>query len=137
VIVVADTGPLYALADRDDAWHRRVAEWWGSEGHAVVVPVTVIPEVTYLLGSRIGAKAEDLFVRSLADGELTVEPLESEDIARAADLMRAYADLALGFTDASVIAIAERLMTRKILTTDRRHFGVVRPRHVKALTLLP
>ncbi len=34
-------------------------------------------------------------------------------------------------------AIAERLGLTDVATLDRRHFTVVRPRHVDALTLLP
>lgn len=54
-----------------------------------------------------------------------------------AELAERYADLGLGGTDASVVAIAERLGIDKIATLDRRHFSVVRPRHVEAFTLLP
>jgi len=43
----------------------------------------------------------------------------------------------LGTTDASVIALAERLEITEIATLDRRHFTAVRPRHVEAFTLLP
>jgi predicted nucleic acid-binding protein len=43
----------------------------------------------------------------------------------------------LGATDASVIALAERLGIGTIATLDRRHFTVVRPRHVGAFTPLP
>jgi hypothetical protein len=46
-------------------------------------------------------------------------------------------DLPLGTTDASVVAVAERLGVSEIATLDRRHFTVVRPRHVKAFTVLP
>lgn len=59
------------------------------------------------------------------------------DIARMADLAERYADLRLGGTDASLIAIAERLGIDRIATFDRRHFTVVRPAHVEAFTLLP
>jgi predicted nucleic acid-binding protein len=103
----------------------------------VAVPVTVVPEVTYLLGRRLGARAEEAFVRSLAQGELRVEPVADDDWSRIADLMVAYRDLPLGFVDASVVAQAERLGVTTILTTDRRHFGVVRPRHVERLILGP
>jgi len=48
-----------------------------------------------------------------------------------------YADFPLGGSDASVIAIAERLSITTIMTTDRRHFAAVRPSHVEAFTLLP
>jgi predicted nucleic acid-binding protein len=90
-----------------------------------------------LLQTRIGAKAEQAFIRAVAAGEFTIEQIEPEDYERIAALTDAYADLPLGFTDASVIAVAERLGTRDVLTTDRRHFGVVRPAHVRALRLLP
>lgn len=53
------------------------------------------------------------------------------------ELVEQYADLPLGTTDASVIALAERLDINEIATLDRRHFTVVRPRHVDAFTLLP
>lgn len=135
--VIADTGPLYALVDSDDAWHQRVVAWWRGARREIVVPVCVLPEVTYLLQTRIGPAAEEAFVRSLVVGELAVEPLEEADIARAAILMRQYADLPLGFVDATVVVAAERLEAREVLTSDRRHFTVVRPRHTRALSLVP
>ena len=51
--------------------------------------------------------------------------------------MSRYGDLPLGTTDATVVALAERLGVHEVATLDRRHFSVVRPRHVQALTLLP
>jgi uncharacterized protein len=43
----------------------------------------------------------------------------------------------IGFVDASVVAVTERLRVRVVATTDRRHFGAVRPRRVAALELVP
>ena len=54
-----------------------------------------------------------------------------------ADLVNTYESLPLGTTDASVVAVIERLGLTDVETLDRRHFTVVRPRHVDALTLLP
>ncbi|HXT16395.1 MAG TPA: PIN domain-containing protein [Gemmatimonadaceae bacterium] len=135
--VVADTGAIYALIDASDAWHDDVTAWWAAAVDDIVLPVTIVPEVAYLLQRRIGAVAEEAFVRSIADAELVVEPLLDEDMPRIADIMRGYRDLPLGFVDASVIAVAERLGTRDVLTTDRRHFAVVRPGHARSLALLP
>lgn len=134
---VADTGPLYALIDQADSWHARVVAWWGAEARHVVIPVTVLPEVCFLLQTRIGPVAEQAFMRAVAAGEFTTEPLEVEDIARATALMQEYGALPLGFVDATVLATAERLGAREILTTDRRHFGVVRPLHRRTVTLVP
>ena len=54
-----------------------------------------------------------------------------------ADLAERYADLRLGGTDASLVAIAERLDIERIAAFDRRHFTVVRPAHIDAFVLLP
>jgi predicted nucleic acid-binding protein len=53
-----------------------------------------------------------------------------------ADLVVTYASLPLGTTDASVIAVTERLNLSEVATLDRRHFTVVRPHHMDALTLV-
>jgi uncharacterized protein len=54
-----------------------------------------------------------------------------------AELVDTYAGLRLGGVDASVVAVAERLNVATVATLNRRDFMVVRPRHVKALTLIP
>ena len=135
--IIADTGPLYALVDSDDAWHERVKDWWIANREGIIVPVTVLPEVAYLLNTRISKDAEAAFIRAVVDGELEIEPLESADIVRAEAVLRKYSDLNPGFVDATVVAIAERLDAIQILTTDRRHFGAMRPAHASAFQLLP
>jgi uncharacterized protein len=123
--------------DRDDAWHSRVRAWWARSRDDVLVPVVVLPEVAYLLGRRIGADAEVAFARAVSDGEFVLEGLAAEDVERAAELMGIYIDTPLGFVDACVVAAAERLDIVSVLTVDRRHFSLVRPRHVPSLRLLP
>jgi len=59
------------------------------------------------------------------------------DVARMAELAERYADLGLGGTDASLVALAERLGLTTLATFDRRHFTVVRPAHTPSFTLLP
>jgi hypothetical protein len=53
--------------------------------------------------------------------------LTTADIARMADLTERYADLRLGGTDASLVAIAERRAIRRIATFDRRHWWSALP----------
>jgi predicted nucleic acid-binding protein len=133
--VLVDTGILYAVADAGDSWHQRVRSWLEDTAEPLVVPVTVIPEVTYLLAARLGAAAERAFVASLAAGELGLEQVGRVDVQRCRVLLDEYQQI--GFVDASVVAVAERLHVHVLATTDRRHFGAVRPRHVGALTLVP
>lgn len=56
---------------------------------------------------------------------------------RIAELVARYHDLPLGTVDASVIAAAEPRAETVIATIDRRHFTLVRPKHVEAFTLVP
>ena len=42
-----------------------------------------------------------------------------------------------GRTDASVVAVAERLEQTVVATLDRRHFSVVRSPHVAGFELVP
>ena len=135
--VLADTGALYALVDRDDAWHERVRGWWEHTTEEVLVPGLVLPEIAYLLQRRIGAHAELDFFQAVVAGDFTIEPLVPEDIARAAELMAIYGDTPLGFVDASISAAAERLGIVTLVTTDRRRFSLIRPRHSSAFRLLP
>jgi hypothetical protein len=76
-----------------------------------------------------GARAEALFLRSLADGDFIPKKSKPIDYQRIAGLIERYTDLPLGATDASVIALAEPLKVREVATLDRRHVSIVRPRH--------
>ncbi len=135
MLAVADTGPLYAVADADDADHERSLEVFRRAELRPIFPALVVAEVTYLIGSRLGAAAEAKFLRGL--GEFDVDCPTSEDWLRIAKLVERYADFPLGGVDASVVALAERLDTEVLITLDRRHFGAVKPRHRAAFRLLP
>lgn len=101
-----------------------------------MVPMLVVTEVTYLLGSRLGVEPEVRFLGDLAAGNLIPEPVVAADWLRIAELVARYADLPLGTVDASVISAAERLGATEIATLDRRHFTVVRPA-TRSFQLLP
>ena len=97
----------------------------------------MVAEAAYLIGRQFGPAGEARFFRSIAVGEISVEPLTGTDLARIAELVETYADMRLGGADASVVAIAERLGETVIAALERRHFGVVRPAHATAFELIP
>ncbi len=139
-MIVCDTGPLVAAALSNDADHTACVRLFNdmhAAGRDLLVPATVTAEVGYLLAQEAGARVESLFLRSLAEGDFAAVDLTAADYARMAELVDTYGDLPLGTTDASVIAVAERLKLTDVATLDRRHFTVVRPSHVNSLTLLP
>jgi predicted nucleic acid-binding protein len=134
MLAIVDSGPLYAAADTDDDDHDRSLAVLQRPDLDLVVPALVVAEVTYLVGRRLGADAESRFLAGLSS--VDVEPPRADDWDRMAELVRDYADFPLGGTDASVVALAERLDTDVVITLDHRHFAAVRPRH-RPLRLLP
>ena len=135
-MLVVDTSVLLAAADNADPDHNRCVQAIDGSG-LLVTTALVIAETAYLIGRQISAAAEAGFFRAVAAGELQIETLTSADARRIAELIETYADLGLGGTDASLIAVAERFGATRIATLDRRHFGVVRPNHTAAFELIP
>ena len=134
-LAVVDAGPLYATADTDDQDHQACRQALARADLRLVVPALVIAEATYFVGRRLGAAAESAFLRGV--GELDIEGPSRADFIRIAELVEQYADFPLGGTDASVIALAERLDAPIVLTLDRRHFAAVVPRHRETFELIP
>jgi len=130
-------GILYALADRKDEWHGPSVLFVSESTGRLLVPSSVIPEACYLINRFLGQDAEIALVKAFINRELTIEHFTAPDLVRGADLMKKYKDSNIGWVDASIIAIAERLKITRILTTDRRRFGAIRPQHCKELELLP
>jgi predicted nucleic acid-binding protein len=77
------------------------------------------------------------FLEDVLEGAYRVQPPTLGDLRRCRELQERYADLRLGVVDASVVALLERMREDTVATLDHRHFAVVRPAHVEALTLLP
>lgn len=135
MLVVIDTGPLYAAVDEDDADHIPYRTALELPGLRLIIPTMVVAEATYLIATRRGHDVEATFLRSLA--RMHLEAPAADDWQRIADLVGQYGDFPLGGTDASVVAVAERLNIETIVTLDDQHFRTVRPRHRRAFTLLP
>jgi|ERR1700685_3759994 hypothetical protein len=134
---IADSGALYGLYNRRDLHHRALRAAIVHEPGAILVPAAILSEVDYLLAAKLGIKAELDFLDDVLDGAFTLEPFTLADLRRSRELIDQYSALDIGLADAAVIAAAERVGTRRILTVDERHFRVVRAADGKPFTLLP
>jgi hypothetical protein len=135
--LVLDTGPILAALDADDPAHARCAALLDETDEPLVVVAPTLVEVDYWIRKRLQPRVWSIFVEDVARGAYRLEHLTGEDLARVAELQADYVDLDLGMVDAAVIAVCEKLGESKVATLDRRHFGVVRPRHCERLRLLP
>jgi predicted nucleic acid-binding protein len=137
VALILDAGPLFASLDRRDADHRICRSLIESATETLIIPGPVLPEVDYLISSRLHPGVLVSFLQDITGGAFQIVELEPPDYPRVLELCERYADSDIGFVDAAVLAILERLNESKLATLDQRHFGILRPRHVESLTLLP
>ena len=135
--LVLDTGVLYATLDRADVHHASCRALIENTDEPLLVPAPVLVEVDYWIHERLNPGVLVAFLDDVAHGAYCVESLELDDYHRVRDLCDRYSDSNIGFVDAAVLAVVERLREPKLATIDHRHFGMLRPRHIDALTLLP
>lgn len=135
--LIVDTGPLFAAYDRRDNYHARCRALFAETDEELLIPAPVVVEFDWMCETRNVRQGPLILLRDILAGAYTVVNLTAEDHARCLEVLERYADAEIGFIDASVLAVTERLKEPKLATTDVKHFRMLRPKHVKALHLLP
>ena len=135
--LILDTGPLYASLDRSDADYAACRKLIEEVDEPLVIPAPVLVEVDYWVHARLHPGVLVALLDDVIAGSYRVEDLQLENYRRIREICDRYADADVGFVDAAVLAIVERLNEPKLATLDNRHFRVLRPRHVDALRLVP
>lgn len=136
-VLIVDTGPLLATADRSDPDHAVCLALLEAHPGPLLTTPLVATEAGWLIRRELGTPAETAFYTSIVNGEIHIETLVTQDWARIAELVDTYSDLGLDAADASIVAIAERHHQTTIATLDHRDFRVVRPDHCDAFELIP
>jgi uncharacterized protein len=134
---VADTSFLYAVIDRRSKQHTQAVEFYDKYPGLIIVPLVVVPELTYLLHELGGAMLVVNTVRGLYESQVTLLELSTEDYQRGAAILEKYSDTRIDFVDACVMAVAEHLKVTRVLTFDHRDFGIFQPQHIKRFELIP
>lgn len=135
--LIVDAGALYAQADADEPQHAAVAAVLQAERDTLVTSQVVVAEADYLILRRLGIDVELKFLDDLAAATYVVDALAPSELSIARDVVARYRDLELGLADASLVVIANRWQTRRILTLDERAFRAVTPLQGGAFEVLP
>lgn len=135
-MLIVDTSVLFEARSRNEAHYGACRDLLRSE-ERLIVPAPVVAETCWMLRSRLGTKHEVAFLDALIDGAFEVVDLVRADYTRATDLVNTYENLSLGFVDAAIVAVAERMGATRVATLNHRDFAIVRPSHVPRLELLP
>lgn len=135
--MIVDTSGLLAFFNDKEPAHAAVKQVVEGTSDSLVISPFVVAEVDYLVATRHGVDAELAVLRQLSSGAFEHADMTADDISRATRIIERYRDQEIGITDASLVVLAARYKTRKILTLDHRHFTILRPARGHAFTLLP
>jgi len=136
-VVICDTSGLIAYFDASDAHHRPVSAAIEEDLGPFVVSPYVLAELDYLLATRRGVPAELAVLDELSGGGWELPDFGAVDLRRARDIIERYHHQNIGLADASLVILADRYQTPRILTLDTRHFAVLRTVGGKRFTVLP
>ena len=123
--MLADTGPLYAAADPDDAHHkrsRRELRRLADENYEIIVAYPTLLEAYTLVLFRLGETAAMRWLEEMA-GAALVNP-SADDYRQAVVRVQSLKDQSITLFDALVASLAGRLGV-EVWTYDH-HFDVMR-----------
>lgn len=132
-----DAGFLFAVFDDKDSHHEERSKAFDHEIVTAILPDVVLPEIAYLILREMNVETLVEFLRAMANKEYLVARATDKDLGRAAEILEQYNDNNIDLVDAVIVAMAERLRIKKILTVDRRHFSVFKPKHATAFEITP
>lgn len=134
-MILIDTGPLVALFDKSDRFHKRCKNELSRIREPLLTTWAVLTEVMYLL--NFSTLAQELCLEFIESGAVEIYAAQATHIRRIHQLMRDYADLPMDFADASLVALAEEKAVTTIFTLDHKDFRIYTPKHSKRFQLIP
>ncbi len=135
--LIIDANALIAQVDDGDPQYARVRRVLRAERGALVTTEFVAAEADYMILSRLGIDFELAFLQDLTAVTYQVECLSRDELRAARGVCERYRDLKLGLADASLVVLAQRYRTTRILTLDERAFRAVTPLQGGSFTILP
>jgi uncharacterized protein len=136
-VIICDTSGLVAAYSGNDPRQRQITDLLGDDPGPLILSPFVLAELDYLMAKRAGVRAELNVLSDVASGVYTLAEFDRFDAGQAATLVERYRQMDIGIADASLIVLAAKYQTTRLLTLDERHFRAIRPLHAAAFTLLP
>jgi uncharacterized protein len=113
---VIDSGPLIALFDRDDAFHKRALNFIKEHDGKLYSTIAVVTEVSHLLSFSVAVQVD--FLKWIARGALKLVDISEEDIDSICSLTQKYENVPMDFADASLVLIADKLNIGHVVSID-------------------
>lgn len=135
--LIVDSSGILAFLSRAEPAHTSARATVDADDGPFPLSPFVLTELDYLIERRLGRAAQLTFLEEVRSGVYALEPFAADDLANAIGILERFDDLGIGLADASLVVLAERYGTRRILTLDERHFRALRASDGSAFELLP
>ena len=136
-MILLDASGLLAALDEDEPDHGTARAALEADPGLLVLSPFVLAELDYLLIRELGVEFELAVLREVAAGSYALSAFDEDDVGAAEAVARRYADLRIGLADASLVVLAGRYGTNRILTLDERHFRALRTPAGEPFVVLP
>jgi uncharacterized protein len=136
-VILLDTSGVLAALDRRSPSHAAVAAALVETAPPRLLSPFVLAELDHLLATRVGPHAHAAPLEDVVDGAYVLEPFGANDVGHALAVMRRFAELQIGLTDASLVVLAARHDCGDVLTLDERHFRALRYGADQTFRVLP
>jgi predicted nucleic acid-binding protein len=114
--ILIDAGPLIALFDKDDNYHKKIIEFIENKNFKFITTSAVITEVSYMLNFNI--EVQIAFFEWIMKEGVLLQEIEQKDFSRIVELTKKYKDRPMDFADATLVVAAEKTGIKQIISID-------------------
>jgi predicted nucleic acid-binding protein len=136
-MMLCDTSGLLAAFNDQEPYHSAAIQAMEADAGPFFLSPFVLAELDYLISKQVGRKAAALFRKEVVNGSYALESFDTDDLKQANSIIESYPDASISLADASVVVLARRHDSNRVLTLDQRHFRLLRPQPGETFILLP
>ena len=138
-IAITDAGPLIALFDSSDKYHRKtkdkLEQYRKDTQGRLITTWPIVTEAAYILKDHVHLQSQLDFLTWIGLSGLEIFDLQKEHLTKIIELQKKYSDLPMDFADASLLIAAESLNINKVFSLDKDFsiYRVLGKRHLENL----
>ena len=136
-MIVLDTSGLFAYLNEPTPDRERIRRALEEDTGPLILSSYVLAELDHLVATGVGVTQELMLLHDVAAGAYELTHLDASELDAAIAVIERYREHNIGLADASIVVLAGRYGTDRVLTLDERHFRTLRTPAGKPFTILP
>ena len=113
---IIDSGPLIALFDRSDKYHKSTLDFMKSYKGKLITSWAVITEVSHMLDFNLQVQID--FLKWCEIGGIEVYNISQDEISKIRIMMEKYIDIPMDLADGTLMYIANKENIKNIVSID-------------------